>query len=164
MRVLYSLVLLLSLFLSSCSNKQDNIVIYKEFGNQEWGRFEYLTGDFDVNKTSQKYDVVMEVTVNDDYPNVYENHQTDAPLLFNLTIKNPDSNGGRSKDFKFTLKDKDGNWKADKKNGYYVFSLPVMNEMTFSEDGVYSFKLENKYPKDPLQGIKSVKIECITSK
>ena len=106
----------------------------------------------------------MEVTVNDDYPNVYENHQTDAPLLFNLTIKNPDSNGGRSKDFKFTLKDKDGNWKADKKNGYYVFSLPVMNEMTFSEDGVYNFKLENKYPKDPLQGIKSVKIECITSK
>jgi hypothetical protein len=62
------------------------------------------------------------------------------------------------------LKDKDGNWKADKKNGYYVFSLPVMNEMTFSEDGVYSFKVENKYPKDPLQGIKSIKIECITSK
>ncbi|MBO5956036.1 MAG: hypothetical protein J6Q39_00605 [Bacteroidales bacterium] len=164
MRVLYSLALLLSLFLSSCSNKQDNIVIYREFGNQEWERFEYLTGDFNVNKTSQKYDVVMEVTVNDNYPNVYENHQSDAPLLFNLTIKNPDSNGGRSKDFRFTLKDKDGNWKADKKNGYYIFRLPVMSEMSFSENGIYSFKVENKYPKDPLQGIKSIKIECVTSK
>lgn len=164
MRVLYSIVLLLSLFLSSCTSKQDNIVIYREFGNQEWERFEYLTGDFNVNKTSQKYDVVMEVTVNDNYPNVYENHQTDAPLLFNLTIKNPDSNGGRSKDFRFTLKDKDGNWKADKKNGYYIFRLPVMSEMSFSENGIYSFKVENKYPKDPLQGIKSIKIECVTSK
>lgn len=164
MRVLYSIVLLLSLFLSSCSNKQDNIVIYREFGNQEWERFEYLTGNLDVRKTSQKYDVVMEVTVNDSYPNVYENHQSDAPLLFNLTIKNPDSNGGRSKDFRFTLKDKDGNWKADKKNGYYIFRLPVMSEMSFSENGIYSFKVENKYPKDPLQGIKSIKIECVTSK
>lgn len=164
MRVLYSIVLLLSLFLSSCTSKQDNIVIYREFGNQEWERFEYLTGNLDVRKTSQKYDVVMEVTVNDNYPNVYENHQSDAPLLFNLTIKNPDSNGGRSKDFRFTLKDKDGNWKADKKNGYYIFRLPVMSEMSFSENGIYSFKVENKYPKDPLQGIKSIKIECVTSK
>lgn len=164
MRVLYSIVLLLSLFLSSCTSKQDNIVIYREFGNQEWERFEYLTGNLDVRKTSQKYDVVMEVAVNDSYPNIYENHQTDAPLLFNLTIKNPDSNGGRSKDFRFTLKDKDGNWKADKKNGYYIFRLPVMSEMSFSENGIYSFKVENKYPKDPLQGIKSIKIECVTSK
>ena len=164
MRILYSIVLLLSLFLSACSNKQDNIVIYREFENQEWERFEYLTGDFSVNKTSQKYDVVMEVAVNNSYPNIYENHQSDAPLLFNLAIKNPDGNGGRSKDFRFTLKDKDGNWKADNKNGYYIFRLPIMGEMTFSENGSYSFKVENKYPKDPLQGIKSIKIECITSK
>jgi thioredoxin-related protein len=74
MRALYSIVLLLSLFLTSCSSKQDNIVIYREFKNQEWERFEYLTGDFDINKASQKYDIVMEVAVNDSYPNVYENH------------------------------------------------------------------------------------------
>lgn len=163
MRALYSIVLLLSLFLTSCSSKQDNIVIYKEFKNQEWERFEYLTGDFDINKASQKYDIVMEVAVNDSYPNVYENHQTDAPLLLNLTIKNPDGNGGRSKDFKFTLKDKDGNWKADKKNGCYVFRLPIIGEMSFSDKGTYNFKVENKYPKDPLQGIKSIKIECLAT-
>ena len=164
MRVLPSIVLLLSLFLSSCSNKQDNIVIYREFQNQEWERFEHLTGVFNVNKASQKYDVVMEVAVNDNYPNIYENHQSDASLLFNLSIKNPDGNGGRSKDFRFTLKDKDGNWKADRKNGCYVFRLPIIGEMSFSDKGTYNFKVENKYPKDPLQGIKSIKIECVTSK
>ena len=164
MRIVSGILLLLSLFFSSCSNKQDNVVIFREFKNQEWERFEYLNGSFNVNKDSQKYNVIMEVSVNEDYPNVYETHQSDCPLLFNLTIKNPDGNGGRSKDYKFMLKDKEGNWKADNKNGYYTFRLPIMSEMTFSEKGVYNFKIENKYPKDPLYGIKSIKIECITTK
>lgn len=164
MRVLSSILLFLLLGLSSCLNKQDNVVIYREFQNQEWERFDYLTGAFDVNKTSQKYDVVMEVLVNKNYPNIYEAHQSDCPLLFNLTIKYPEGNGKRSKDYKFMLKDNDGNWKADNKDGYYVFKLPIISEMTFGEKGVYEFKIENKYPKDPLYGVKSVTLKCINSK
>ena len=144
MRIVSGILLLLSLIFSSCSNKQDNIVIYKEFENQEWERFEYLNGSFNVDKDSPKYNVIMEVSVNENYPNVYETHQSDCPLLFNLTIKNPDGNGGRSRDYKFMLKDKDGNWKSDNKNGYYTFRLPIISEMTFSEKGVYNFKIENK--------------------
>lgn len=163
MRIFSSILLLLSLLVSSCSSKQDNIVIYKEFPNQEWERFEYLQGNFNVNKAS-KYDIVVEVSVDDNYPNIYDTHQSDCPLLFNLTIKNPNGNGKRSKDYKFTLKDKDGNWKADKKDGCYVFKLPIIGEMSFNEKGTYNFKLENKYPKDPLQGIKSLTLKCISSK
>lgn len=163
MRIFSSILLLLSLLVSSCSSKQDNIVIYNEFKNQEWERFEYLQGDFNVNKAS-KYDIVVEVSVDDNYPNIYDTHQSDCPLLFNLTIKNPNGNGKRSKDYKFTLKDKDGNWKADKKDGCYVFKLPIIGEMSFNEKGTYNFKLENKYPKDPLQGIKSLTLKCISSK
>ena len=62
------ILLVLSLVFSSCSKKQDNIVIYKEFQNQEWGRFEYLEGNFEVVNTPKKYDVVMEVVVNESYP------------------------------------------------------------------------------------------------
>jgi gliding motility-associated lipoprotein GldH len=163
MRIFSSILLLLSLLVSSCSSKQDNIVIYKEFPNQEWGRFEYLQSNFNVNKAS-KYDIIVEVSVDDNYPNIYDTHQSDCPLLFNLTINNPNGNGKRSKDYKFTLKDKDGNWKADKKDGCYVFKLPIIGEMSFNEKGTYDFKLENKYPKDPLQGIKSLTLKCISSK
>ena len=106
----------------------------------------------------------MEISVNDNYPNVYETHQSDCPLLFNLTINNPGDNGRRSRDYKFMLKDRDGIWKADKKNGCYVFKLPIMEGISFSEKGVYNFKIENKYPKDPLQGVKSVTLKCINSK
>ena len=41
MRVVSGILLLLALLFSSCSNKQDNVVIYKEFQNQEWERFEF---------------------------------------------------------------------------------------------------------------------------
>ena len=163
MRKVSAILLFLSFCLASCSSKQDNIVIFKEFKNQEWGRFEYLSGNFDVNKAPQKNDIVMEIMVNDDYPNIYESHQNDCPLIFNLTIKNPEGMGGRSKNYKFMLKDKDGNWKADKKDGYYTFRLPIISEMSFSEKGTYSFKLENKYPKDPLYGIKSITLKCTKS-
>lgn len=164
MRLFSGILLLMTFVFSSCSDHQDNIVIFKEFTNQEWGRFEYLSGDFNVNKPQQKYDVVMEIVVNDQYPNIYETYQEGCPFLFNMTIKNPDGNGNRSRDYKFTLKDQDGNWKADNKNGHYSFKLPVIGEMTFTEKGTYNFKIENKYPKDPLYGIKSLRIECIKSK
>ena len=164
MRIISGILLLLSLFFSSCSSKQDNIVIFREFKNLEWERFEYLQGDFNVEKPSQKYDIIMEVSVNENYPNVYETHQNDCPLLFNLTIKNPEGEGARSRDYRFMLKDKDGNWKADKKNDCYVFRLPIIGEMSFSEKGIYTFKVENKYPKDPLYGIKSVTLKCVNSK
>ena len=163
MRIVSTILLFTAMILTSCTKKQDNIVIYKEFQNQEWERFEYLRGNFNVEKPSQKYDIIMEVSVNENYPNVYETHQSDGPLLFNLTIKNPEGKGARSRDYKFMLKDKDGNWKADKKNDCYIFKLPIIGEMSFSEKGAYDFILENKYPKDPLQGINSVTLKCVNS-
>lgn len=156
-------ILFLVIFISSCSKKSDNIVISNNFQNEEWPRFEYLNGEMKIDKAPVKYDVIMEVAVSDAYPNIY-NVQDDCSLLFNLTIKNPEDSGSRSRDYRFTLKDKDGNWKADKVDGYYVFRLPIISEMTFSEKGLYNFKLENKYPKDPLYGIKSLSLMCVESK
>lgn len=106
----------------------------------------------------------MEVELNEIFPNAYENHRNDCSLKFNMTIKNPNGNGARSRDYNYNFKDKEGNWKASKKDGYYTFRLPIINEMTLGEEGVYQFKIENKYPKDPLQGIKSLTIKCVTSK
>lgn len=164
MRRLLRVLALSLLILSSCSKHQDKIVIFKEFQNNEWSRFDYLHGNLNIKNAPVKYDVIMEIVVNDDYPNLYENHQKDSSFPFNLTIKNPDNNGSRSKDYKFTLKDEDGNWKSDKKNGCYTYRLPIINEMSFSEDGDYEFKIENKYTKDPMYGIKSLTLKCISSK
>lgn len=159
----YRIVILFSLFIAfmSCSNDNNVVVITKDFSEEQWSRFEYLQADFKVDRAPVEHDIVMEVLVSDIFPNVYEAHQEESALSFNLTITNPDDNGFRSRNYNFNLKDKDGNWKAEKKNGYYHYKLPIINGMTFSEEGVYKFQIENKYSKEPLYGIKSLTLKCI---
>lgn len=152
------------LFITSCVSKSDNIVINREFGNNEWSRFEYLEGKIEVENAPVKYDVFMEVLVSDIFPSSYENHRNNSSLEFNMTIKNPNGSGTRSKNYRYNLKDKDGNWKSDKQGEYYVFKLPIISEMTFGEEGIYDIKIENKYPKDPLEGIKSITLKYSNSK
>lgn len=143
------------LLFSSCTSKKDNNIIIKEFQNEEWSRFELLEGDMDIKDVPVKFDVIMEVVVSDQYPSTYELHQKNGDFLFNLTVLN--SNGTyRTKEYKFKLKNNEGYWNADKKDGFYTFRLPVINEMTLSDSDTYKFVIENKYSKDPLQGIKSL--------
>ena len=152
-------IAIISLFLFlSCTNKKDNKIIIKEFQNKEWSRFEYLEGEMNIKDVPVKFDVIMELVVSDQYPSTYEMHQKNGDFLFNLTVLN--SNGiYRTKDYKFKLKNNEGYWNADKKDGYYTFRLPVINEMTLSDSDTYKFVIENKYSKDPLQGIKSLTLK-----
>ena len=104
-------------------------------------------------------DVVMEVVLSEVYPNIYPYHDNNGVFSINMTVSTPDG-GRRSRDYNFNVKDKDGNWRSEKKDGYYRFELPLNNEMSFNEIGDYHFVIENKYPKDPLYGVKSVEIKC----
>lgn len=158
------ITILFLIFLSSCSKKQTDIVISKNFSNEEWARFDYLKGEFEIRKVPTVCNIVLEITVSEVYPNIYPYHRDDGSFLFNMTIKNPENDGFRSKDYRFSLKDKEGNWKANKVDGYYTFYLPIINGITFSETGVYSFIMENKYTKDPLFGIKNLTLKCIYAK
>ncbi len=149
------------LLLSSCVKRQDSSIIVKEFQNEEWSRFEFLEGSMEVKNVPVTYDVVMEVVVSEQYPSTYELHQKDGSFLFNLTVR--DSDGiYRTNDYRFKLKDKDGFWNAEKKDGYYTFHLPVINEITLSDSDTYKFIIENKYPKDPVQGIKSLTLKYVS--
>lgn len=164
MRYFINIIIISLLLFSSCTKVQNNnIIIDKAFQNEEWSRFEFLEGQIEVKKVPAKYDVVMEVVVTDQYPNTYEMHQKDGSFLFNLTVYN--SNGlYRSRDYKYRLKNSEGFWNAEKKNGYYTFHLPVMNELTLDDSDTYKFTIENKYSKDPLQGIKSLTLKYINTK
>lgn len=152
-------ILLFMILMMSCSKKQDDIIISTKFQGETWGRFDYLTAFYEVRKAPMTADVILEVVVNDDYPSKYPNHQDDGSFKINMTIKTPEG-GSRSRDYSFNLKDKDGNWKSEKINGCYTFNLPLISKMTFGEKGDYQFKIENKYPKDPLCGIISLKIKA----
>ena len=81
MRYILNTSLLLFILLSSCAKRQDNLIIYKEFTNSEWQRFEYLEGDIEITKTPAKYDLVMEIVVSDKYPSDYVHQQKDGSFL-----------------------------------------------------------------------------------
>lgn len=161
MRNLSYIAFVFLLVFSSCTNMKDNNIIIKEFQNEEWSRFEFLEGSIEIKKVPITFDVVMELVVSDQYPSYYEMHQKDGLFLFNLTVR--DSDGiYRTNDYRFRLKDKDGYWNAEKKDGYYTFHLPVINEITLSDSDIYKFTIENKYSKDPVQGIKSLALKYVS--
>lgn len=161
MRNLSYIAFVFLLVFSSCTNMKDNNIIIKEFQNEEWSRFEFLEGSIEIKKVPITFDVVMELVVSDQYPSFYELHQKDGLFMFNLTVR--DSDGiYRTNDYRFRLKDKDGYWNAEKKDGYYTFHLPVINEITLSDSDIYKFTIENKYSKDPVQGIKSLTLKYVS--
>lgn len=148
------------LVMTSCFKKQDKVIITRDFQSEQWGRFDFLEADFEVLKAPMTSDVVMDIVVSDVYPNIYPYHEKDDTYFtIVLSVKAPDGSR-RSKDYKFRLKDAGGNFKSEKIDGYYNFELPLINDMSFSEVGIYHFKIENKYPKDPLFGIKSLTVSC----
>lgn len=162
----HNIVFLLTMFvlcMLSCSVKQDSDVLSKEFGGEVWGRFDYLTASYYVVSAPMTADLVMEIAVSDVYPNVYQYHNDDGALTIVLTVNAPDGSR-RAREFVFRLKDKDGNFKSEKVDGYYKYELPLINEMSFNEIGEYEFKVENKYSKDPLCGIKYLNIKCVQIK
>lgn len=155
------MILVMTMMLS-CSEKQDEVVVSTKFQGEMWGRFDYLTAFYEVKKAPMVSDLILEIVVNDNYPSKYPNHQDDGSFKINMTIKTPEG-GSRSRDYTFNLKDKDGNWKSENINGQYTFYYPLISKMTFGEEGDYQFKIENKYPKDPLCGIISLKIKTSDS-
>ena len=149
---------------ASCGKKQESTVISRNFEGETWGRFDYLEADFNVVKAPMTADLVMDIDISEVFPNIYPYHDADDGLfVITLIIKSPDG-GRRAREFKFRLKDSYGNFKSERIDGYYHYELPLINEMSFNENGVYKFKIENKYTKDPLYGIKCLNINCLQIK
>ena len=149
---------------ASCSKKQEGTVVVRDFQGEMWGRFDYIEAVYKVVKAPITADLVMEIEVSDVYPNIYPYHEDDKGLFtIALSVNAPDGSG-RKREFNFRLKDKEGNFKSEKTDGYYRFELPLINDMSFDEVGEYRFKIENKYSKDPMYGIKRLSINCLQIK
>lgn len=157
-------LIIITLGVVSCKEEQGADVLSREFDGEIWHRFDYLTASYKVVKAPMTADLVLEVEVSDVYPDNYPYHSDDDECLtIDMTISYP-SGSRRSREYFYRLKDKDGNFKSEKVDGYYHYTLRLINEMSFDERGEYVFKIENKYSKEPLCGIKSLKINCLQIK
>ena len=142
---------MLALFgLSSC--KQDegsNILVSREFPTLSWERFDFVKRTLEVEKPVS-YDLELEVAFDDSY----------AYPDFSMTFAVFDAAGNpmRAKDYRFVLKDRDGQWKSKLEEGLYHFRFPINNDLSINEPGTYIFQIENHMPITPLVGISEIKI------
>ncbi len=90
----------------------------------------------------------MRISFTEDYP--YE----DFSMIFTVFDKN--GNPYRSKGYKFNLKDREGNWNAERKDNCYTFTLPINRNLTISDPGKYQFSIEQKMPITPVRGVKEL--------
>lgn len=161
---IFIVLIILALCVISCSKKQDETVLSRDFQGEIWSRFDYIEASYNVLKAPMTGYLVLNLEVSDVYPDIYQYHSDDdGRFSIVLSINGPDGSR-RVREFNFKLKDKEGNFKSEKVDGYYHYELPLINGMSFNTNGEYRFKIENHHKKDPLYGIKSLNIKCLQIK
>lgn len=149
-KVLYGLCLLLLLGMASCHSNQDgNVLLSRAFTSSGWERFDYLTQQVDLKRPTT-YNLSMEATFAPTY--AYDH------LNVVFTVFDANDEPLRSKNYRFRLKELDGQWKSELKEGGYTFNLPINSELSLNEPGTYTFQLENRMPITPLEGIQKIAI------
>lgn len=141
-------ILMLVLFLTGCNRQEKNSeLIQRSFFNNTWERFDYLRNDVEI-KEETTFDLSMQVSFTDEYPYDY------FSMVFTVFTK--EGNPYRSKGYKFSLKDKEGHWNSELKDGSYTFDFPINKQFLITDPGNYRFQIEYRMPITPLVGIKEL--------
>ena len=131
-----------------CSQQEKNTaLLHREFFDTMWERFDYVKDSIDI-KSETSFDLSLKIAFTDDYT------YNDFSMVF--TVFTGDGQPYRSKGYKFNLKDKEGNWNVEKKEGCYTFVLPINKDLRIVDAGTYTFQIENRMPITPLVGVKEL--------
>ena len=152
-RALFFIVLICGVALCGCNNSktsQKGVIMSRSFLDCLWERFDFVTADIEIDKETT-FNLSMDISFTEVY------RYQDFTMVF--TVFDANDNPYRSKEYKFKLKDKDGNWNIEKKDDAYTFNFPINSELLLSDAGMYKFQIEYRMPITPLEGVKEVKIK-----
>lgn len=149
-KVLLPFTLLLLMVMASCrSGSDNNVLLSRTFTTSGWERFDFIKREVTL-KQPASYNLTMEAVFAPSYP--YDE------LTVVFSVIDADENPLRAKSYRFRLKDAEGQWKSDLKDGCYTFLLPINSDLTLDGPGTYLFQLESRMPITPLEGIKKISI------
>ena len=134
-------------FCACHSNQKGKALISRTFPTHAWERFDFVEQNFDLKKPVS-YDLSVSATFGPEYPFDY--------FAMAFTVFDNEEHPLRSKNYQFTLKDRDGTWKSECVDGVYHFIFPINNAMTLNEPGRYKFQIENRMPITPLLDIREI--------
>ena len=134
--------------LGGCKQQgEDAELLQRSFYNNQWERFDYVRNNVQV-KEATTYDLSLRVSFTEEYPYDY------FSMVF--AIHDEEENPYRARGYKFKLKDKDGNWNSEMKDGCYTYVLPINKQLQITDPGQYQFKIEQRMPITPLVGVKEI--------
>lgn len=133
------------ILLAGCASKPAYFETYK-FENGIWNRFKFLNYEFQISKPENSYNLSAIITFNE-FTNI-------EMLPVNVVMTLP---GGeeRIKDYNLFLKDRDGVFKGEKKEGNYELKVVLRENFQFPEKGLVKIEIENLNPKIETPGILS---------
>jgi gliding motility-associated lipoprotein GldH len=99
-------------------------------------------------KEETTFDLSMQVSFTDEYAYDY------FSMVFTVFTK--EGVPYRSKGYKFNLKDAEGHWNSELKDGCYTFDFPINKQFLIADPGNYRFQIEYRMPITPLVGIKEL--------
>lgn len=144
------IAILLCAFFCGCRQQEKNAeLIHRDFYETLWERFDYVRNDVEI-KEATTYDLGLRISFTDKY--AYDN----ISLVF--TIFDSKGTPYRSRGYKFDLKDAEGQWKSELKDGCYTFELPINKSLQITEPGIYRFQIEYRMPITPILGVKSLSL------
>ena len=148
MKRFFMVVMVVCMALTGCRQQEQNKeVLHREFYNTVWERFDYVRNEVDV-ATATTYNLNLQISFTDDYA------YNDFSMIF--TVFDSNENPYRTKGYKFKLKDEEGNWNVEKKDGCYTFTLPINKQLPISDPGKYQFVVEQRMPITPVVGVKEL--------
>lgn len=144
----FFIVLTLLVGFCACNSKESNkLIIQRDFYQTVWERFDYVQNTINIEKETT-FDLSMDISFTNDYP------YNDFSMVF--SVFDSFGNPYRSKEYKFNLKDEEGHWKSQLKDGCYTFNLPINKALQISEAGTYRFQIEYHMPITPIVGVKQL--------
>lgn len=129
--------------------RKSNDILSRSFMGDTWERFDFVTNDIEIEEETT-FDLSMDISFTEAYP------YNDFSLVF--SVFDAYGNPYRSKAYKFSLKDNEGNWKSELIDGCYTFNLPINSALTLNELGKYKFQIEHRMPITPIEGVRSLKL------
>ena len=149
-RLLHVLWVFILLGLGSChTNQSGNVLVTRSFPTSSWERFDFVENTIVLSKPVS-YNLDLDVLFDDSYTFNY------FSVVF--TVFDDQEHPLRTKEYKFNIKDRDGQWKSEKVDGKYHFRFPINSALTMNEPGTYVFQLENHMPITPLLGINEISV------
>lgn len=134
-------------FLCACHQESNAELLHRDFYETLWERFDYVYNDVEI-KEATTFDLGLRISFTEKY--AYD----DITLVFTIF----DANGTpyRAKNYRFSLKDAEGQWKSQLTDGCYTFELPINHSLQITEPGTYRFQIEYRMSKTPILGVKSL--------